>query len=61
MVSLNGISPDAGGIIIVNLIGYTGAGQTGSRTFGYLNGLEIQSNPFRFLNARLRPSQVIGR
>ena len=45
VVSLNGISPDAGGIIIVNLIGYTGAGQTGSRTFGYLNGLEIQSNP----------------
>lgn len=45
VVSFTGLSPDGSGNIAVDHIAWTGTGQTGSRTFGYLNALEIETHP----------------
>jgi len=45
VVMLSGMTPDGNGDLQIDFIGYTGSGETGSRTFGYLNAMQIDVVP----------------
>ena len=50
VVTLCSVSPDSNNSIIINLIAFTGSNLTGTRTFGYLNALEIKAKKSQILS-----------